>query len=580
MLIVGIIKMSWSVSMFSASKNDDLNDLSDTQQERDTRKKTEGDEVTYKRVHPKKAKRFVVGVVATLSSLMLFHTPSLLRALGLAGLTEAAEEWGARVILFGNLLGVVSLPDTGANLEEPSETVQLLMYGLLVILAITWGYIAAGMMTPIEESARNAAYILSPSANKSKKPKQPNEMLDLMNVRMMLVIQALAPIIIMCTFLFNARFAETTKAPGRVENTNTTFSKQYLRNSGLYMRVVLSWCFVGASSYTIRPLLQSFLDQASSVASAMATLGEGIMKNDASVEQKSRSKSSQTPPSKPQRADPFNERYRTLVFTAGRIAAFPAFVLALLGVAHLRGGDGSAHPGVGYQSQPKDAPRPLMATRGLLPPYSEQLMSSLASQSKQQRTETGSSDALLHVAATSQSLWDATPVRDAAHKKVVNWIGGRQKYCYPPEQRSVKAVGRHVDYLLNNNGSDTDAGPILTVNPLTGRELLDMSPPIPVTLVDVLLGRTPITSEKSCKSDADDPNNSQGAGECQAVYTSSLTEFFSFLTSHNFMTPTIIFPIVDTIAFLCSIWWTYYYSLKMFLYWIRLRGAEFLQISA
>ncbi|KAL7539354.1 hypothetical protein ACHAXR_009207 [Thalassiosira sp. AJA248-18] len=583
---VGIINLAWSSST-GVSKESEAHD------ECGKIKKNEEDK-PYRRIHPRKVKRFIVGVAATFSSLMLFHTPALLRVLGLDGLTEAAEEWGSRVLLFGNLLGITSLPTTN-TMEEPSDTVATLMNGLLAFLAIAWGYIAAGMMTPIEETARNAAHVLSPSSNKGNKPRHPNEMLDLINTRMMLLIQAMAPLIIMCTYLFNARFAETMKSSARGEHIKMTFSKQYLRNSGLFMRVVLSWCFIGASAYTFRSLLQSFLDQATTVASAMAALGEGVMNDDANVgsrDKRATASSSQPSPTKPQQADPFNERYRTVVLTAGRVAVFPLFVLAMLATAHLRGGDGSTHPGVGHVSQPRDAPRSILPVKGILPPYSDRYMSWIASQSKPHH-EAGAGDTLLHVAAVSQLSWDFTPYRDTAHKKVASLIG---KFCYPPKVQSIKAVGRHVNFLLDNDGGAEDEESILTVNPLTGRELISMSPPTPVTFADLLSGRIS-PDEGSCEKDNvnakesttdEDTINSQGTEECKAsenrvhiAHYPTISEFLFFLTSHTFMTPSIVFPIVDTFAFLSSIWWTYWYSFMTLVYWIRLRkSADFLRIAA
>lgn len=590
---VGIFSLAWSVSSPSAPKDEDLDDDSSADSVGQKQKKNEGDTPTYRRVHPRKVKRFIVGVLSSLMSLMIFHTPALLRVLGLAGLTEAVEELGTRMFLFGNLLGVVSSP-TFDSFEDPSEPIQTLMNGLLIFLALLWGYISAGMMTPVEETARNAAHILSPSTNKSKKPMNPNEMMDLINARMMLIIQAMAPFIIMCTYLFNARFAETTKTSARGEHAKMNFSKQYLQNSGLFVRVVLSWCFVGACFYTYRALLQSFLDQASTVASAMATMGEGIMNSDAAGDQRSRNKRTATSTSQtaPPKADPFNDRYQNLVLTAGRIAAFPTFVLAMLAAAHLRGGNGSTHPGVGHKSKPRDAPSSVLPARGLILPYGDRCMAWISNQSKLNRGEASAGDALLHVAAMSQAPWETNPFRDSAQKKLVNWVG-RDKFCYPPETRAVRAVGRHVNYLLDNDGRDSDEESILTINALTGRELLDMAPPIPATFVDVVLGRISAgtySEQKSCKNDDSNTepsdggvDNSEGSEECKApenLQYPSISEMFSFLMSHNFFTPTVVFPIIDTFAFLSSIWWTYWYSVMTFFYWIKLRGAAFLQMAS
>ena len=387
-----------------------------------------------------------------------------------------------------------------------------------------------------------------------------------MNARIMLLIQAMAPFIIMTTYLLNSRFQTPTNRGGQMR---MSFSKQYLQKGGLFMRAALSWCFLGAAVYTFRPLLQSYLDQAATVASAMVSLGEGSS-NDAKTRNKH---PAQATTSKP---DPFNDRYNTLVSTAGHIAVFPAFVLAMLALAHILGGDGS-HPGVGHVSQLKDAPRStVLPVRGLLPPYSDQYMSWIASESKLQ--ETGPGDTLLHAAALTESLWYTTPFRDSAHMKVVN-RAGKQKFCHPPELRSVKAAGRHVTFLLDSDG-DNDEGSFLTLHPLTGRELLDCAPPLPFTAADFVLGRAPAaTSPKdgSCKTD----DSNEGSEECKApLQHPSFSEMLSFVWSHKFLTPTIIFPIIDTFGLLLSVWWTYWYSIRMRVYWTKLRGAAFQQIAA
>mmetsp|Transcript_2064 Transcript_2064/g.3779 ORF Transcript_2064/g.3779 Transcript_2064/m.3779 type:complete len:819 (+) Transcript_2064:168-2624(+) len=580
-----VIHLAWSVSTYSASKNDDVVDGSDA----DNKKKGEGNEVdmSVRRINPAKAKRFVMGVVATVSSLWLFHTPAMLRILGLDGLTEAVEELAARIFLFGNLLGIVSLPQMD-TLEEPPELVQHLMNGLLVILAFSWGYIASGMMGPVMETARNAAYVLSPSASKrGKRAFDPKEMLDLINVRMMLVIQAMAPFIIACTYFFSARFNETA-VKGSVRSDNAmSISKQYFRNSGLFVRVALSWCFVGAALYTFKPLLQSFLDQATAVASAMGVLGGDSVKNDVGASSRG-TRNKRNAASTVPKVDPFYDRYNTLVLTAGRIAAFPAFVLAILTMGYLRGGDGSAHPGVGYESQPRDAPRTLPTGKGLLPPYGDQYMSWIANRGKRHHGEAG--DALLDAAALSQSTWDPTPFRDSAHKRIVT-LFGKEKFCYPPETRSIKAVGRHVNFLLDSDIIG-DESSILTLNPLTGRELLDMAPPIPVTALDILLGRKPVgivADEGSCDNSDTKMAGSEEKGreECNTsddaarqMQHPSLSEVISFLFSHKFLTPTIVLPLFDTLAFLSCVWWNYYYSIKMMICWAKLRGGASTHITA
>eukprot|EP00578_Thalassiosira_sp_NH16_P005833 CAMPEP_0181131258 /NCGR_PEP_ID=MMETSP1071-20121207/30325_1 /TAXON_ID=35127 /ORGANISM="Thalassiosira sp., Strain NH16" /LENGTH=825 /DNA_ID=CAMNT_0023217431 /DNA_START=88 /DNA_END=2565 /DNA_ORIENTATION=+ len=585
----GVMKLAWPVSAPSAHGNDELNDDADNKKENGNSNGTGAS--TYKRIHPLKAKRFFVGIGASIFLLWLFHTPALLRVLGLDGIIEAGEEWSARVILFGNLLGVFSLSETN-TLEESPELLRNLTGVFILCLALVWGYIASGMMTPIEETARNAACILSPSPP-SKKGKNPDEMFALINVRMMLLIQAMAPFVIMCTYIFSARFAETSKTPSR--GGQMSFSKQYLRNSGLFVRVALSWCFIAASSYTLRPLVQSYLDQATTVASAMATSSEGGASNAANIGRGARTK----PAAASIPSDPFNDRYKKAVLTTGLIISFPALVLSMLAFAHLRGGDGSTHPGVGYESQPRGAPRSILPVKGLPPPYSNKYMSWIANHNKPHHAEVGAGNALLEVAALSQSSWDQTPFRDSAHARVVDWLG-RNNFCYPPEVRAVKALGRHVNFLLDNDNKDNDEGSILTMNALTGRELLDMSPMVPTTLLDILLRRhlDEITSgEGSCKIDNDNTHevgmdegseNSPGNKKCNMSDSGSresghisLSEMFSSLASHSFLTPTIVFPIIDMFAFLNSIWWNYWYSITMIVHWIKLRRvAAYLNIAA
>ena len=535
-LLVCVLSMAWSVSSASPSKNDDLDDAQDTK-----------NDSAQQRIHPKKVKRFVVFVGTTLLSLWLFHTPALLRELGLDGLTEASEEWGARVLLYGNLLGIVSLPTSETSLEIPSEALQTLMNMFFILLALICGYIASVMLAPINETARNAAHILSPSPKTGNK-KNPNEMLDLINARMMLLIMALAPFMIMCTYLANARFVQMSSSSSGDTNTRKSFSNQYLTNSGLFIRVAFAWCFVAASSYTVRALLQSYLDQAASVASAMAALDEDSGNNEGNRRgAKDRQKGN---PSPPQRTDPFQERYKNIVLTAGRIIACPILVLAMLSIAHIRGGDGSIHPGVDYDSQPKNAPRSILPVKGLDPPYRNDYMSWIA---KQRKGGLSAGDELLHAATLSHVSWDETPMRNSAHKKVADWLG-RRNVCYPPESRSVKAMGRQVDFLLEST-DDTDSS-IMTMNPFTGRELLDMAPSVPLTLVDVILGKK--EEKGSCDASSDE---------------SLLYPLVMALLSHNFMTPTVVFEVINTLGFLLSVYWTYFYSIKMAVYWTQIHRA-------
>lgn len=556
-LLTGIVRLAWFVSSPSTTKDDDLGVGHIDNEDGDRKEK--GTQ-TFRQTNPMKVKQFILFICTSLFTFWLFQTPALLNMLGLDGLTEAAEEWAARVILFGNLLGFISTPNT-ATLEESVEALQNLMTIFLLVLAVLWGYIASGMQTPIKETARNAAHILSPSPSK-KGGKNPSEMLDLINVRLMLIIQAMAPFMIMCTYLVSTRFSEALKAPGRGGQMNMTFSKQYLRNSGLVVRVALSWCFVVVSSYTFRSLLQSYLDQAASMVSSMSTLGP--------------STSQESP-----KVDPFNGRYKNMVRMAGQVAVFPLFVLVILATAHLRGGDGTVHPGVGYKSQPKVAPRSVLHAQGLPAPFSEKYMSWIVDRKEKQKGEAGGGNALLQVAALSQHSWDITPVRDSAHKKITALFSG---FCYPPEDRSIKALGRHVNFLLDDRGDSTDKRSLLTQNALTGGELLYMAPLVPTTFADILFSRE-ANFEGNCKPDEirseEGSNDIQREEECRVSEdgTPNLFEMCSSLVSHNFLTPTVVFPIIDTVAFLASIWWTYWYSIMMIWYWIKLRKTASIGLS-
>ncbi|KAL3763932.1 hypothetical protein ACHAW5_008370 [Stephanodiscus triporus] len=566
--IVVVVKLAWSVSPFN-TKTCDLDDEADADIGKDNE--------ALKRIDPKKATRFLVGLGSALFSFWLFCTPALLRALGLDGLPEAVEELSARVLLLGNILGVVSLPATD-TLGKLSG-IGTVMNALLAFLALAWGYIASSMMTPIEETARNAAHILS--LTPPNKKMNPNEMMDLINVRMMLLIQALAPFMIMCTYLFHTRFSDTTKASARDGQIKMSFSKRHLQHSGLFVRGVLSWCFLAAFSYCLRSLLQSYLDQAATVASAV-----GVASNDVDGRQGTINK--RNPPSilhtSPAKIDPFNDRYKNLVRTAGRITAFPALVLAMLTMAHLRGGDGSTHPGVGYESQPKHAPRSMLLANKLLPPYSDLYMSWISKQVESHRIiGVGTGDGLLHVAALSQASWHPNPLRDSTHQAIVNWLG-KHKFCYPPEVRSVKAMGRNVNFLLGDEGDGAiDGMSILTMQALSGRELLEIAPQVPMTFIDILLGRT--QAGRSCNIE-EDSNNNHNTQECtvseDVVLKSqqpSLSQMFSFIISHHLFTPTVIFPIIDMLAFLGCVWWNYWYSVMMCFYWIKIRRTPFLQVT-
>jgi len=545
-LLMMLVKSIQLASMVSAPHKTDFDDESEEAQQ-------DSDKVTIKRIHPTKAKRFIAFCLVTLASLWMFHTPSLLRLLGLDGLTEAVEELAARIMLFGNLLGVVDLSDSGIiPSDNPPAMLQTVMNVLLVLLALTYGYIASAMMTPINETARNAAHVLSPSPK--KKQSDPSEMFQLMNARMMLIIQGLAPLVIMTTYVFHTKFAEAEKHRVR----KSTFSSNYLQNSALFMRVALSWCFVGASIQTFRTMVQSFLDQAATVASAMAALGE------AESDAKTSKQKSTTAPSK---VDPFSDRYGKIVYTAGRLAALPTFIFTLLVVSHLYGGNGDAHPGVGHKSQPKNAPRPVFAPKGLLPPYAGDYMSWIDRKSRTNNNngEKGAGDLLLHAAVTSESAWTPTPFRDWAHNKVVNVLG-KKNFCRAPEYRSVNALNRHVKYLLETDDDGNNIETAMTTHAMTGRELLDFAPVLKKDM------------EVTCNASVEDED-----GECKATpeeESPPLQLVLSSLLSHKLLTPTVVFPIIDSLAFLSSVWWTYWFSVKTIVYYIGLQGAAgSLQIS-
>ena len=533
MMLFGTIRLA---SMVSAPHKTDLDD--DTEETQD-----EGGIV--KRIHPTKAKRFIAFCLVTLASLWMFHTPSLLRLLGLDGLTEAIEECAARILLFGKLLGVIELPDAGTiTLDEPPAVLQITSNALLTLLALMYGYITSSMMSPINETARNAAHVLSPSP--TKKQTDPSEIFHLMNVRIMLIIKGIAPAVIMITYLFHTKFAEAEKHSVR----KNSFSSNYLQNSALFLRVALSWCYVGASIYTFRWMVQSFLDQAATVASAMAALG-GTGSDDKTGKQ-----TSTTAPSK---VDPFSDRYGKIVYTAGRLAAFPSFIFTLLVISHLYGGNGDAHPGLGHTSQPKNAPRSVFAQKGLMPPYAGDYMSWIDRKSRPNSNgETGAGDMLLQAAVTSESSWNPTPFRNSAHNKVVDMLG-KKNFCRAPEFRSVNALGRHVKYLLETDDDGNSIDTVMTTNAMTGRELLSFAR---------VLGKG---ATATCDTSVENEDE-----ECKAAVeedTPPLRLVISSLSSHNILTPTVVFPIIDSLAFLSSAWWTYWFSVKIFVYYIGLKGA-------
>ncbi|KAL7473257.1 hypothetical protein ACHAXS_013700 [Conticribra weissflogii] len=608
LLLGRVLRLGWMVSIPNLAKdigdvdNDDDDDK-DKENAKEVSKTKEGSKTKHddkpkgmKRIHPLKAKRFLVGAAATLSSLWLFHTPILMRKLGLAGFSEAAEEWSARVILFANLMGLVSISPSAEDAvhlnDAPQPSVLFLMNIFFIFIALMWGYIASGMMIPIQETARNAAFVLSPPPTKgeTKNKSASSEMFDLINTRIMLIIQALIPIFILCTYLFAERLSDprgrsrsSPHASGGVP-ASQSFSKQHLQHDGLYIRVVLAWCFLLAAMFTFRPLLQSFLDQASNVASAMAALGEGVGESKRGSGGggggKSKTNVNANPTSK--KADPFSDRYKNVVLTAGRIAVFPTFIFALLALAHIRGGIGSQHPGVDHVSKPKNAPREIVPVKGLIPPYTGKYMVWMANRDVSNiADETSlSGQSLLQAATMSHTSWEVTPFRDAAHRKVVDWAG-RRRFCNPPDARSVKSLRRHVNFLLESSEVDGEGKPVdgysvLTINAMTGRELLDMAPVLPITLVDSILGRKPVGA--TCSA-----NDGKSAGYCRSLgddkQLPTFWDIFDSISSHHILTPTVIFSVVDTMAFLGCVWWVYWYSVMIVVYWIQLKKTSALRIT-
>ena len=516
MMLVVILRLA---SMVSAPHKNDFDDEGEDAKD---------DNVTIKRIHPTKAKRFIAFCLVSLSSFWMLNTPSLLRLLGLDGLTEAIEECAARIILLGNLVGMNQNPS-----GNPTVLLQTVVDVLTILLSLTYSFIASSMMTPINEIARNAAHLMSSSP--IKKQPDPSEMFQLMNARMMLIIQGICPLIIMITYVFHTKFAEAEK--NRVRKNS--FSGNYLQNSGLFLRVALSWCFVAASIHTFRAMLQSYFDQAATVASAMAATdrAEKVTKNRKQAA------------AAPARVDPFSDRYGKVVYTAGRLAAMPVFIFTLLVISHLYGGNGDIHPGVGHNSRPKDAPRPVFSPEGLLPPYATDYMTWIDSNTRINNSKTGAGDSLLHAAITSESSWNPTPFRDWAHNKIVD-VFGKKNFCRAPQFRSVNALRRHVKHLLETDADGNSIETVLTSDAMTGRELLAFAP---------------VMSSNACIETE--------AEECRSTDQDSppLQLVISSLLSHNILTPTVVFPIIDSLAFLCSVWWTYFFSIKTIVYYIGLK---------
>ena len=393
-------------------------------------------------------------------------------------------------------------------------------------------------MLPVEETARNAATVLSTFTANGNDKKTPDEMFALVNARMMVVVQALIPLVVTLSFLFSARFEGSTGS----SNPNASFSKRHLQNGVGYIRLMSTWTFVGACLYTFPALLQSYLDEAATVASAMRKGGKKVRR----------------------RFDPFNDRYQTLVTTASRILVFPAFVLALLAIGHLWGGDGSAHPGIGHISQPRHAPSDQItrAKLGLLPGYNGPYLHWLSKAHNPQHS--GANDALLHMAAVSQSQWGVDQERrDLAHAKVVDLVGGDM--CYPPESRTVKAIRRHVNFLLDTDDDGSAVDSFVTLNALTGRELLSFAPDLKVSLIGAALGQT----GAMCKQEEN------GDEVCPAEESPSLVDICFSVLSHRIMTPSVVSPLNHLMAFLLSIFWLYFYTANMIRFWSALRRPRY-----
>lgn len=513
----------------------------------------------YRRIPRHKVKRSFVLIGAMLSALWLFLTPSLLRYFGLFGIIEAAEELSARIYLLGNLIGVVSVPENDP-LFGHSAVIQSLTHFLLTLFALIWGCFASAFVECIQESARNAAFVLSSKQTSNKNKKQsPDEFVALVNTRIMLIIQAVAPLVIVCTFFAERHFAEMlTKSSARGKNT---FSNQYLQNSAQFVRVGLSWSFLGASIYTIRTLLQSYLDQASTVASAMSIYGENG------------SKSKQS--SAANQKDPFSERYEKLLPTAIKVSAFPMFVFALLSFAHLRGGDVRVHPGVRRENV--DA-LSVTATKGLSPGYSGEYATWIVNNQH-------SSNSLLQAASMSQSSWEETPFRDILHRQISDWFG-TNKICHIPSRRAVQSMGRELHYMmLQSNNISVDDSTTLPVA-INGPQLLEFAPFIPYefTMLGVLFHKYNsgglLVEDRTCSHEDNEAGQAVEVCVTSAKQHPSAEMIVSSILSHSILTPTIVIPLVETLTLLSSICWTLWYSIIGVWYLIKIRNAAGLHISA
>jgi hypothetical protein len=330
----------------------------------------------------------------------------------------------------------------------------------------------------------------------------------------------------------------------------------------------LTWSFLGASIYTIRAMLQSYLDQASTVASAMSIYG-----GSAESPGKQSANSNQT--------DPFSDRYAKVVPTAGKILAFPAFVFAILAFAHIRGGDVSVHPGVNQESI--DA-LSVSAIKGLSPAYSGEYSTWIMSSNELHHN---GSHSLMHAASMSQSTWEETPFRDGAHRKVSHLLG-EHKFCNTPTLRAVKSMGRELHYMmLQSKNTPITENTTLPIA-INGPQLLELAHDVPYSLIDLLVG--PSNAMSLDTSDVDHEmtcgNHDHNSELDDTVCAASLKQYpsvsmvFSSIMFHSILTPTIVVPVVETLSLLSSIWWTIWYTVVLVLYWIKIKKAAGLHISA
>ena len=127
----------------------------------------------------------------------------------------------------------------------------------------------------------------------------------------------------------------------------------------------------------------------------------------------------------------------------------------------------------------------------------------------------------------------------------------------------MSALGRHVNYLLETDDDDNSIETVMVSHAMTGRELL--------TFVPVLKTDTDTTCNTSVEDDGENES-----GQCETTVDEDsppLHLVLSSILSHRIFTPTVVFPIIDTLAFLSSVWWTYWFSVKTIVYYIGLQGA-------